>query len=55
MGLAWRKERNKLDIHTLEAELMVKHNFTQSCQEFIKFLKKDGASIIHKLKSKDKY
>lgn len=55
MGLAWRKERNKLDIKTLEAELMVKHNFNLSCQEFATFLKKDGANIIKKVKSSQKY
>lgn len=37
MGLAWTKERTRLDIKTLEAELTVKHNFTQSFQEFAKF------------------
>ena len=55
MGLARRKERNRLDIKTLEAEWMVKHNFTQSCQEFAKFLENDGANIIKKIKSSQKY
>lgn len=51
MTNAWRKERNKLNIKTLEAELMIKHNFTESCIEFAKYLKRDGNHILEKCKS----
>lgn len=50
MTQAWRKERNKLNIKTLEAELMVKHNYTESCTEFAKYLKTNGSHILEKCK-----
>lgn len=55
MTHAWRKERNRLNIKTLEAELMVKHNFTESCIEFATYLKRDGDDILKNAKSGGKY
>ena len=55
MFTAWRKDRNSLSIETLESELMIKHNFTETCQEFVKFLEKDGKNILGKVGTSLKY
>ncbi|CAH1115436.1 unnamed protein product [Psylliodes chrysocephalus] len=56
MTTAWRKEKNKLDIKTLEAELMIKTNFKMSCKDFILFLKTGNADdILRKVSSCQKY
>lgn len=56
MTTAWRKERNRLNLHTLEAELMIKHNFAMTCNEFVQYLKSSkGEDILSKISSYDKY
>lgn len=56
MTTAWRKERNKLLIQNLEAELMVKENYKMSCKEFRVFLKTENAKgILKKSASNEKY
>lgn len=53
----WRKERNRLSIKTVEAELIVKHNMDLNCLEFYKFLKTDqiGDEIVRKIGTDEKY
>lgn len=55
MTTAWRKERNRLLLSNLEAELMVKQNFNMSCTEFQQFLKNKGSNILKNIKSNQKY
>ena len=56
MATFWRKERNKLLLKNLEAELMVKENYKLNCIDFVKFLKSsDGLEILNKIKSSEKY
>ncbi|XP_065323035.1 uncharacterized protein LOC135930181 [Gordionus sp. m RMFG-2023] len=38
MRTAWKKERNRIALTTLEAEFMVKQIYIMSCQEFYKYL-----------------
>jgi hypothetical protein len=54
MTNSWRTERNKLDIATVEAELMIKCDFKLSCLEFSKYLQK-GKAILLKVQSSEKY
>lgn len=57
MAVAWRKERSKLLIDTLEAELLIKTNMSLSCTEFEKFLRTNviGKGIVKAIVSSDKY
>lgn len=57
MNTAWRKERNRLSIETLQAELLIKNNFNMGCRDFEKFLKNDpiGKRILNKISKSDKY
>ncbi len=54
MKTCWRKERNRLLISNLEAELMIKENYNMSCSEFHDFLKQN-VSILEMAKSASKY
>lgn len=56
MNIAWRKDRNKLSLATLEAELMVKENFKMTCKEFRQYLNTSSAGdILKQAKSNQKY
>ena len=54
MTAQWTKERNKLDITTVEALLLCKWNMDKQCKDFYKeiLLRKD---LLKKAKSSDKY
>lgn len=53
----WRKERNKLDINSVEAELMIKTNFNFSCKEFKDFLLNSniGKKVLTEVRKNEKY
>lgn len=53
---AWRKDRNKAALKTVESELLIKYNFAFTCTDFKKFLlSKDGDSVLQKIKQSEKY
>ena len=54
MFQAWRPERNRLLIKNIEAEILIKHNFSMTCKEFYKFVIQND-EILQKIKSNDKY
>lgn len=52
----WRKERNRMSLKTVEAELLIKFNFNMSCSEFTKYLKTaEGKKLLQEVKSSNKY
>lgn len=52
----WRKERNRILLKTVEAELIIKFNFNLTCSEFKNFLKStDGQKILKYVKGSQKY
>lgn len=51
---AWRKERNRLNLETVESELFIKTNFSMTCQEFYSYVLKNEA-MLKDIRSKDKY
>lgn len=56
MGNSWRKERNRMHLETVEAELIIKQNFRMSCTEFKKYLNtEEGILLLKKVKLSDKY
>lgn len=55
MTSAWRKDRNRLMLENLEAELMIKQNFSMNCSEFQNFVKNEGVVILNEVKSSNKY
>lgn len=51
MKTAWRSDRNRLLLQNLEAELILKTNFDETCKEFRKFLNTPkGKKFIEKNK-----
>lgn len=42
-------------LENLEAELMIKQNFSMNCSEFQNFVKNEGVVILNEVKSSDKY
>ena len=56
MATTWRKERNRLKIENVEAELMIKQNYQMTCLEFRTYLKSEaGILLLKKVKCSDKY
>jgi len=56
MKTAWRSNRKRLTLQNLEAELILKINFEETCKEFRKFLDTPrGKKILKKIRSSEKY
>lgn len=51
---AWRKERNRLSLQNLEAEIMVRNNFDLNCVEFYKLIINND-EILNQISGKEKY
>lgn len=51
---ACRKDRNRLTLKNIEAEILVKHNYTKGCKEFYQYIF-NNERLIDEIKSSKKY
>lgn len=53
---AWRSDWNRLLLQNVEAELIIKTNFDETCEEFRKFLDTSKKkNVLKKIRSTEKY
>lgn len=52
----WTKERNRMSMDLIKAELQTKINYNETCASIMSFLKSnEGEQILKMAKSNDKY
>ncbi|XP_031327822.1 uncharacterized protein LOC116159067 [Photinus pyralis] len=54
MFQAWRKDRNRLSLKTIEAEIMVKHNYGKTCKDFYNYVL-ENEKLLKTITSNEKY
>jgi hypothetical protein len=54
MFYAWRKDRNRLALVTVEAEMLIKTNFKHSCKDFYNFIL-SNEKLLKEITSNEKY
>jgi hypothetical protein len=54
MFYAWRKDRNRMNVETVEGELLIKSNFKHSCKEFYNFIL-SNEKLLKQISSSEKY